>query len=256
MTSQQTRRKTKATLLFADDLCHLEIYRNHKQAEKRINVRLKKIQDWLDKWKLKMAVHKCTYVIIHDGKKAPEELEIIMNNAKIARVKQATLLGVTIDEKLNFKGQLETIESKCSERLNITKLLSNRSWHLDQKTQLTIFNTLVRSTFEYSAILTPRLSEVIKRLQIIQNIALRSILHSKFNRKTNKNTKTSSLHERTNQPYIKTRLAELGARYIVKSLENSNPIITECAKDFMILANTNKLFTPTLFDLALHTSTS
>jgi hypothetical protein len=44
-------------------------------------------------------------------------------------------------------------------RLNIIKILSNKSWQLKENTLIQLYNTLIRSIVEYSSILYPRIEK-------------------------------------------------------------------------------------------------
>ncbi len=47
-----TEKNKNYNLLFADDLIHFHIYTDNKEATKTINLKLVKVQEWLDKWRL------------------------------------------------------------------------------------------------------------------------------------------------------------------------------------------------------------
>ena len=52
------------SVLFADDLAYFNIYKKYSPlVEKHINDHLKNIETWLNNWRLKMAAHKCNYII-------------------------------------------------------------------------------------------------------------------------------------------------------------------------------------------------
>jgi len=64
------------------------------------------------------------------------------------------------------------------DRLNIIKILAYKTWQLTKQTLIQIYNVLIRSVIEYSAIIAPIISVTnLNTLQIIQNNALRIILN-------------------------------------------------------------------------------
>jgi len=66
----------------------------------------------------------------------------------------------------------------CMDRLNIIKILAYKTWQLTKQTLIQIYNVLIRSVIEYSAIIAPIISVTnLNTLQIIQNNALRIILN-------------------------------------------------------------------------------
>ena len=75
---------------------------------------------------------------------------------------------------MNFNECINEIISKCNRRLNILKILSNKSWCLNNNTLKCIYFSLIRSIIEYNSIIYPLISESNKkRLRAIQIKALR-----------------------------------------------------------------------------------
>jgi hypothetical protein len=244
-----TEKNENYNLLFADDLIHFHIYTDSKEATKIINLQLVEIQEWLDKWRLKMAVHKCSQMIFNNLRSSPSDLDIHMNGIRIARSKTNTFLGVTLDEKLNFEAHIEQVRKKSISRLNIIKTLSHRHWKLSTETLKQLFDSLISSVFEYSAILLPTLSDsLINKLQVIQNSAFRSILHLHFNKATGKNTSIKRLHTIAKAPMVKARLKELTSRYLTCALINKNPIIKRCISEYKAFAGGRTNTHTTLLD--------
>ena len=64
------------------------------------------------------------------------------------------------------------------DKLNIIKILAYKTWQLTKQTLIQIYNVLIRTVIEYSAIIAPIISVTnLNTLQIIQNNALRIILN-------------------------------------------------------------------------------
>ncbi|RNA18269.1 hypothetical protein BpHYR1_000556 [Brachionus plicatilis] len=57
----------------------------------------------------------------------------------------AQLCRIKFDESLCFNSQVEFIRSRCQDRLNIIKILSHKSWKLNDKTLAGILKKLFRS---------------------------------------------------------------------------------------------------------------
>ena len=52
------------SLLFADDLAYFHIYKKGEATvTKKINDHLKELEKWMSKWRLKLAPHKCNYLV-------------------------------------------------------------------------------------------------------------------------------------------------------------------------------------------------
>jgi hypothetical protein len=244
-----TKKNKNYNLLFADDLIHFLIYTDTKEATKIINLQLVKIQEWLDKWRLRMAVHKCSQMIFNNLKSSPNDLEIYMNGTRIARSKTNTFLDVSLDEKLNFNSHIDQVREKSINRLNIIKTLSHKHWKLSTANLKQLFNSLIRSVFEYSAIILPILSDtLINKLQVIQNSSFRSIHHLYFNKTTRKHTSIERLHIIANAPLVRARLKELTERYLRSALFNKNSVIKSCISEYKSFARGRILIHPTLLD--------
>jgi exonuclease III len=241
------------SFLFADDLIFIHIYYNDKRATKIVNDHLVEIEEWLDKWRLKMAVHKCNQIIFNNLKSSPDDLDIKLYGDKINREKEITFLGMVLDEKLNFASHIAAVKKKAISRLNIIKTVSHKSWKLSKPTLINLYTSLIRSIFEYSAIVAPRLSsQLINQLQVIQNNALRSILHLHFNKTTKKHTSITELHRLAGIPMINTRLATLRNDYLDRAILLDNPIITRSIDEFKNFVGGRVVETPTLLDEYIH----
>jgi hypothetical protein len=83
------------------------------------------------------------------------------------------------------------------------KILSHKSWLLNEKTLIQIYNVLIRPIIDYSAILSPIISATnLNTLQIIQNNALRII----FKKPLITRTTINWLHDRANLIRIEVRM--------------------------------------------------
>jgi len=110
------------------------------------------------------------------------------------------------------------------------KILSHKSWLLSEKTLIQIYNVLIRSIIDYSAILSPIISKTnLNTLQIIQNNALRII----FKKPLTTRTTIDWLHEKAKLIRIETRMINLRKRYIYKAVENKNPMILELIYEYL-----------------------
>ena len=69
---------------------------------------------------------------------------------------------------------------------------------------------------------------------------------TKRQKKSNK-----SIHEAANISLVSDRLNFLAQRYISSALINNNPIIPDCASEFIEMANFNGLLIPSLFNAVL-----
>ena len=111
--------------------------------------------------------------------------------------------------------------------MNILKIVSHKSWHLDHNTRIQIYKSLVRSLLEYSAFIYDTLSNNMKDvLNAVQYNALR-IIYDKDRRFGNKN-----LLKLANIETIKSRMNNLKLTYINSAIKNKNPIISELVDEY------------------------
>lgn len=147
---------------------------------------------------------------------------------KIHTCENPKFLGIRFDRHLTFTNQIEYLKDACVNRLNIIKILSHKSWHLSKTTLVQIYNTLIRSIIEYSAILRPMISNTnLNQLQIIQNNAIRIIFKQKID------TKICDLHKMANIKPITDRLDELRGRYVRGALCVNNPMIATLKDEYL-----------------------
>ncbi len=220
------------SLLFADDLTVSFIFNNIKIKDESVSNRaqtyLDCIQKWLSKWRLRMAPQKCNYTIFSKGNRCPnKDFGLYLSGERIPYEKNPVSLGITFDEGMNFKAHVQKLKANCSRRLNIVKILSHKSWQLSTKTLLSIYKTLIGSVTDYSAFISPRLSEAVTTsLQAIQNRAVRSIFHLPWDEHT------VDLCDISKLPLVQVRMAELNRRYFRCAKIDNNPLISTLFREY------------------------
>ena len=128
-----------------------------------------------------------------------------------------------------LKKHLKELKAKCLQRLNIIKILSHRSWKLNYKTLVSVYNSLLGSVIDYSAFMYPVLSESARKsIQAIQNGAVRLIFH----RSKTEHLSTETLCNLSNLITVETRMEALNARYFSKAISNRNPLVIEMIEDY------------------------
>jgi hypothetical protein len=187
---------------------------------------LNSIEKWVNKWRLKMAANKCSYTVFAS---APYQLNFKpkLFGVDIPNDKTPKFLGVKFDERLTFSQHITEIKTKCLKRLNLIKIISNRSWHVNFQTLKTIYQALVRSLMEYSAFISVLISKTnLAHLQSIQNRAIKVIFRPHLNTNLLNFGRTVGLKP------VTERLGELFETFLKKSLSNANPIIWRMAVEY------------------------
>jgi exonuclease III len=238
----RSNKNKNQSLLFADDLCHLELFNKPSQAQDNINTYLIQLEAWLKAWRLKMAPHKCAYIIFNNSDNT-HDLNLRLGGESITRTTETTFLGIVLDEKLNFSSHLEKIQEACKKRTNIIKILAHPSWKLNLQTLRQLYFALVRSLFEYSSILAPALTKTrLQSVQILQNAALRAMLRQP------RATPIDILQGSAGVVGVADRLSLLVERYLVGSIVNKNPLLIKLCEEFFAYRNGRTTRKTTLLD--------
>ncbi len=96
---------------------------------------MKKIEKWLSKWRLKLAPHKCNFIIFSQNQNDKEKLKLKLYfcDTNLTQIDNTTFLGIRFDSSLSFKFQIKYLQESCLNRLNFLKLVSKRSFGLTIK---------------------------------------------------------------------------------------------------------------------------
>ena len=64
-------------------------------------------------------------------------------------VEESKFLGLLFDRKLSFIPHIKYLKAKCLKALNLLKEFSHTSWGADRTTLFKLYQSLVRSKFDY-----------------------------------------------------------------------------------------------------------
>jgi hypothetical protein len=222
--TQYKKTRTESTL-FADDLATSCASNNLNVIEKTFNLYMKKLENWLIKWRLSINPSKCQYILF--GKGHNKEVNIQLMKESIPATNEIKFLGMIIDKSMNLTSCINAIKTKCNNRLNIIKILSHKSWKLTEKTLCNIYISLSRSIIDYSAIIFNLLSETNKKsLRSIQYQALRHAM-----RKPIMSSHTELL-EISKICTIDKRCQELNEKYFINAFRYENEMVIETCKNY------------------------
>ena len=193
--------------LFADDLNSIFIFRKSGQVKCLMRKYLESLTAWLRKWRLKMNVKKCCYTIFSSGNREGLEFDLRLNGESIPYNSKPVFLGITFDENLCFNKHFENLRLRALSRLNIIKIFSHSSWHLNRKTLTSIYRALIGSIFDFSFFSTSCVSEAsLNLVQTVQNRAIRCIFRLKWD------SPTTELFPISGILFLGARFIQLGAR--------------------------------------------
>ena len=211
--------------LYADDLSVSFFFKNIRIKDESVSGRVQNylgdIEKWLCKWRMRMAPSKCNFTIFSKGNNNKNTFQFRLFGELIPHEKNPVSLGIMFDKSLNFKDHVKKLKSNCTQRLNIIKILSHKSWKLSTRTLISIYKALIGSVIDYSAFICPRLDEkTTKSIQAIQNRAMRSIFHRPYDEHTEELCRLSGL------PLVQQRMVALNIKYF-KNAKIGNPIILD-----------------------------
>jgi len=100
------------TVLYADDI-NLHISgENHEILEKTVNHELKKIDHWVRGNKLCINYSKSNFMLMNNHKNI--NFSVSINHHQISKQSSLKYLGVILDDKLNWKPQIEKLATQFS----------------------------------------------------------------------------------------------------------------------------------------------
>ena len=159
---------------FADDTNLLYVNKNLKKLEKKMNKDLFSLCTWLRANRISLNASKTELIIFRDPrKKINEELRFKINGKKLVPCKSVKYLGVFIDCFLNWNTHLISLSKKLSRAAG---MLSKIRHYVDWSTLHMVYYGIFSSIMYYGSQIWGQLNHITKKVQILQNKALR-IMH-------------------------------------------------------------------------------
>ncbi len=135
--------------MFADDTNLTCTGSSANEIEHKLNSDLCNVNRWLRANKLTLNNRKTKFMLIASKRKLnqiPNNLQILVNNSLIQQVKQKEVLGVIIDQELNWK---EHVDAQCKKLSSAIALLRRAKAFISQNELIRMYNTLVIPYFTY-----------------------------------------------------------------------------------------------------------
>lgn len=163
--------------LYCDDMSLIASGENRDVLKENIKHDLIEINNWLELHFLKANFSKTSYIIFNGRKKfeafTDRSLNIEISNSKIERVDHIKIVGLIIDEQLNFSFHIENIKNKIIPF--IAKLFQIRRF-LSEEVALKLYFAHVYSHLIYmNSIWSVAPKYLIESLSVIQRRALRAV---------------------------------------------------------------------------------
>ena len=190
---------------YADDTQILISANSPKEMKQKIEEVIKIAQDWYTKHSLLNNLTKTEIMVVTSKKNQKKYKEIkytIEENGKTNGIKgkgEMKILGVWIDEDINWNKQISTMKAKA---FNNARNLCRVNQLLPMKTKIQLYNSYVASQLSYADIIWGGCSEENKKkLQTVQNFSLRSITGKESATEARESLKFMTLEEKRNIHY-------------------------------------------------------
>ena len=167
-------------ILYADDTNLFFSDNDLSRLMNTVNSELLKLAEWFRANKLSLNVKKTHYMIFHQGrvKHMHQNFNIIIDGYKINEVATTKFLGVTIDNKLNWKSHIFELSSKLCK--NIGVMYKVRPF-VSEGTMMMLYNALILPHLTYCNVVWGCTSKIyIDKLFKLQKRALRIITFSPY----------------------------------------------------------------------------
>lgn len=209
----QVLQETPYIIQFADDTCLVSHHKNPAKAVQGLQVALNTVIDWFHRWKLKVNPGKTQFIIFHHKiTNASPTIELL--NHQVHPQQHVKYLGITFDNKLNFKQHLTNIKRKMITRSKHFRCLTYRNSGISMKTACHIYKMLCRPMVEYAQIIfgacrRPALSLI----EIAERTCLRTITKMRHPANPLHNPSNDYLYEKTKIVPILQRFDGLTRRF-------------------------------------------
>ena len=169
-----------SVIMFADDTNLFVSGKDHKSLFNIMNNQLQLIEDWFAANKLSLNLQKTKYTLFSSSTledNLPLKLPTLFFGAnKISRSRYTKLLGVLIDENLNWNKQIKAIELKISSQIGI---INRGRKFLNNKAMKMLYYAFVNPYLTYGNIVWGSVGKTkLKKLANLQKRAVRLLAHA------------------------------------------------------------------------------
>jgi len=158
--------------LFADDAL---LYHPIKTSEdsKAMQADLNLLHQWSKRWKMAFNAGKCHVLHVTRNRNVMRH-RYEVGGAQLTSVDHHPYLGVELDNKMNWKQQVENVRSKGTRTLNMVR--RNFTKGTTAETRSIIYKSLVRPVLEYGSLVwDPHQQVRIQQIEAVQNRAARFV---------------------------------------------------------------------------------
>lgn len=208
---------------FADDTAILTSHNIPETASKELQNHLKKIEDWMTKWRIKVNENKSTHVTFTLNKRTCPP--VVLNDINIPQQTKVKYLGMHLDRRLTWKKHIE------AKRNQIKMTFSKMYWLMGRKSQLSLDNkvllykVIIRPIWTYGIQLWGSTSASNRELlQRTQAKILRGITNAPWY------IRNSNIHVDLGIKTIKETIKEFSSKYYSKLEAHPNELARDILK--------------------------
>ena len=163
--------KFSVTHHFADDTSLLYVNKSIKNIQRRVNLDLRFLTSWLNANKISLNASKTELLIFRDPhRKINFDLKITVDGNKITPSKFVKYLGIYIDNHLSWQKQEQNLRSRLARAAG---MLSKIRHYVCFETLRMVYFGIFSSILTYGSQIWGQHDRIVKKLQIIQNRAIR-----------------------------------------------------------------------------------
>lgn len=210
--------------LYADDSAILANGRTPTHYRSRLQQGVTTYVSYLTSWKIKVNEAK-TQAIVFRHRLSPKLLPppdcfIRVNGCPVDWSNEAGYLGITIDDKLNYRAHTDKLKQRCMGLLKSLYPLICRRSRLSRQNKLAVFKMIIAPVVNYAMPVWGLCAETHKKkLQVVQNKLLRTILDAPFD------TRISELHRAAGCRTIQQRIEDSIDNLYVSASASEYPLI-------------------------------
>lgn len=191
---------------FADDTTLISHDKTIEAAIEKLQHLLNNTLTWFNKWRLKPNPTK-SHLIIFNHTPTPNSPSLLMNNHRIIPETSAKYLGISLDNKLNFKNHMVQIKKNVISRAKHFSCLMHQRGGITIHTAARIYKSICRPLIEYGhPCLQNCKKTALKNLNIAETTALRKITKLRHPNNPLHNPPNTLLYQMTGIQPIQERL--------------------------------------------------
>lgn len=205
--------------IYADDTAIYTRSRWPQIMHRRLQDACVDIEEWSRKWRLRFNAQK-SQAIVFTRRRLPQVPRLQLFGEDIEWKNSVTYLGVILDRQLTWREQITAVHRKVDQRLGALYPLLNQRSALSEENGLLIYRMYVRPVMDYGGAAWGNAATThMKRLQSIQNKALRRVFH------VHPQFPSRYLHEAAQEPRVIERLQAAAQKMYNKARVSENPLI-------------------------------